>query len=138
MGSIAPLNSWTSLMFWLCEVAGVQPTYKENPDVKRYFKAITKIYTKGKDHRLPLKATHILNYVKFFKRKRENKKRIQYDHLVKLTMAQTFLFTMSRPCELLKTTKSDGRTLCLLLSNVNWMKDDEHNMNMIQLEITSY
>ena len=137
-GSIASLDSWTHLMFWLCELAGVPPNYKEHPDVKRYFKAIKKIYSKGKDHRLPFKAAHILAYIKSLKKKNKKRTKLKYDQLVKLTMAQTFFFTMSRPCELLKTTRSDGKTIGLPISNVTWKRDKEHNVEMVELEITSY
>ena len=137
-GSIASLDSWTALMHWLCEIQGAETTYKTNNDVRCYFKAIRKIYTKGKDQRLPFKLAHILKYVKSLKRVKKNQTKMDYDDLVKMTICQTFFFTMSRPCELLKTTRADGKTRGLPLKNIKWLKDKENNLNMIELEITSY
>ena len=138
-GSICSLEQWTAMMNWLCEIACIKPLYKQHPDVMLYMKAIRKLYTKQRDHRLPFRLKHLLKYVKFIRYiKNKGREKMEYDDFVNCTIAQVFLFTMSRPSELLKTRRCDGMSCGLQLLYVTESLDKEHKTPMIILEIKSY
>ena len=139
VGSISSLDQWTAMMNWLCEIACIKPTYKEHPDVKLYMRAIRKQFTKQRDHRLPFKLKHLLIYTKYLRyKKNKGRQRIDYDDFVKTTIAQVFLFTMSRPSELLKTRRCDGMSSGLQLKYISEKYDREHKISVMTLEIKSY
>ena len=62
---------------------------------------------------------------------------MDYDDFLDCTIAQVFLFTMSRPSELLKTRRCDGMSSGLLLKYVTESFDEEHNTPMIILKMKS-
>ena len=138
-GSICSLEQWTAMMNWLCQIACITPVYKQHPDVVLYMRAIRKQYTKQRDHWLPFKLKHLLKYTKFLRyKKNKGKSAMDFDDFIDMTVAQLFLFTMSRPSELLKTRLCDGMTSGLLLKYVTQSIDKENNTPMIILEIKSY
>ena len=139
VGSIASLEQWTAMMNWLCEIACIKPIYKLHPDVKLYMRAIRKQYTTQRDHRLPFKVKHLLVYIKYLRyKKNKGKAKMDYNDFVKTTIAQVFLFTMSRPSELLKTRRCDGMSSGLELKYVSEMMDREHNKLVMKLTIKAY
>ena len=139
VGSISSLQQWSAMMSWLCEIACIEPIYKQHPDVTLYMRAIQKEYSKQRDHRLPFKLSHLLKYIRFVRYKKNKGKLVMdYDDFVNIVIVQVFLFTMSRPSELLKTRRCDGMTSGLLLKYVQESYDQEHKTPMITLEIKSY
>ena len=92
------------MLIWLNELTHTTVIFNKDVNYQLYIKAIKKEYTTGTDHRLPFLIKHLKIYTQF-----KWRKSINYDDLVRLTIAQLYWFTASRPCELLPTASEGTR-----------------------------
>ena len=126
------------MLNWLCQIFNVPPLYKNNPTYKVYHDAIKKKYTEGTDHRLPFLMRHIISFTKskWTRDKREGTNSFIYNNLVEITIAQLYWFTCSRPCEILP--RNTKKTRGIKFKHLQWVKDKEHKMEILRIQIESY
>ena len=122
------------MLYWLCELAGHNPTYKNDYRYINYLKAIRKEYYTGDDHRLPFKLKHIINYVKAYAKRPH----LSYDKTIDICLVLLFFFTMARPAEFLLSKHDHKRLSGLKLRNFLRVYDQENKMKLIRLTVEAY
>ena len=137
-GSIKSLDQWTAAINWICQIRGVSPSYKLNPEYVRYKKGLNKLYKEGKDHRLPFQLKHISFYIKKLWNLKDDPHTITYANLVRAALAATYYCTMSRPGELAKSTNLDGELRGVTFADYQIITDHQHGISMIHLTINLY
>ena len=138
-GNIKSLNQWTAKLNWISDLSRAPKNYKKHPDYVQYISGLRKQYHEGNDHRMPFRLVHLYKYTKsIWKPSKENLKVIGYTNLVKAALANTYFFTMSRPCEFLVSRSAPPRLCGLKVGDFKRILDTEHGVPLIELTINVY
>ena len=138
-GNTKSLNQWTTMLNWISDLANAPKICKQNPDYKNYLSALRKQYHECHDHRLPFKLKHMHKCTqKPWTPQPGQTHHQRYTNLLKVTLANVYFFTMSRPCELLISKSTISHLSSLLILNYKRTYDNEHNIPMIELTINFY
>ena len=133
-GNIKSIKTWKAMLNWISCTAGYEPSYKQNPDYIRYIKALNKLYNQGNDHRLPFTIKHIAVYVRSLLKNQT----LTFQNLTKATLATLYFCSMSRPCELVRSTTDQARLKGIRIRNFSKMFDKENKTPIIRLEVEAY
>lgn len=109
MGNIKSFCTWQSMLCWLCEIKGYEPSFKSYPFYSNFIKSLKKEYFVPSDSRLPFEINHIINFTKYYNVVGKNATSVDFDILLKIILIQIYFFTMSRPSELLKSQRSKNK-----------------------------
>lgn len=97
--STASLRIWISMLKWLSELCGSNPSFQDDPFYQTLIAHIRKQYSTQSDDRLPFKLSDIHYFCA--ERSRGSIEFLSMDRILELLIIQLYFFTMSRPSELL-------------------------------------
>ena len=139
-GSVASYSSWKSMLLWITTLTGSTREWADHPEFKSYVYALKKKYHLGVDHRLPFTVRHLELYTnKVWFADPNNTRTVPYDDVMKVLLANLYYLTMSRPSEMLKTTRKNvKRSGGLTFADIHDRYDYEHGISITEIDISNY